>query len=133
MSLASDTNLQGLRHIKINTTTANNTLIPPATACGKLMFQPCLSVILLGGAHENPPRNLFTWGTLPVLPPNLHGDASPWTCSNLFTCGLPPPTLWHLSPDLLKLVYYVAHTSISKRAVDLRLKGLFVSNLSAVH
>ena len=44
-----------------------------------------------------------------------------WTYSNLFPC--PPP-----SPDLFKLVHYVVHTSVSKRAIGIRLKGLLVFN-----
>ena len=44
--------------------------------------------------------------------------------------GLLPSTHMGTPPDVLKLVHYVAHTSIGKRVVALRLKGLATSAFS---
>ena len=46
------------------------------------------------------------------------------TCSYM---GLLPSTHMGTPPDVLKLAHHVAHTSIGKRVVGLRLKGLATS------
>ena len=82
-----------------------NCLSPANKVVGRKFFQLCLSIHK--GFPCDLPWNLFTWATLASIPTHIG-----------------PPPILALPPGLFKLAHYVAHKSIRKWAVRLRLKGL---------
>ena len=83
-----------------------------------------IDIIIFTARNAVREGNVFSCACLSV---NLFtGDVTnTQTCSNLFTSGSLKWDSYNPAPAqaLFKLDYYVAHTSIGKRAVGFRLKG----------
>ena len=123
------TNIEHFMYLSLRNVVSSHNITALQQSCEKVM----LSVLYV---FLSVPMWPHTYGSDPACSPPL--ALTPQTCSNLFTWGpalasVPldmfkllylPPSPFPALPDLFKLVHYVAHTSIGKRAVSPRLKDL---------
>ena len=100
-------------------------LLPPVTEYGKVMFSVMCVCQFMGVGLYVTTMNLLKLVRLATsLSPTQHGTLWSWPWPPTYSLGEIPP---QETCSNLFIILYVAHTSISKRVVGLRLKGLLVA------